>query len=407
MKNFIELVKENKIKSIIISILILVVFIGLTYAYFFTTISTSEKTVTYGKLDITYTNGEKVNFSNSLPMSEKDVDIYATRNKFSVTNSNDADSLSGYLEIYLDSISIPNELKNSNFRWVLYQGDHRLSSGHFGKVTGTSRKLKNNVPLKKGDTKDFSIALWIYDDGSNQNNMLNKTFNAKIKVNILDKVITKDGSGANEPVLASGMIPVIYNDTSNVWVVADTSTKWYDYKNQNWANAVTVSDESLRTATPGTTLSMDVINSMWVWIPRYKYKITQDIGSNTGIPYPPQIDVVFETGTDTTGTALASCSITSTNCYYTHPAFRDGSSVYKTTAYDQGGWDKELEGIWVGKFETSIDSRVTTDNSSTCYLSKSSTDCNTSNLTPIIIPDMEALNFQNVSNQVLTSLKFA
>ena len=50
----------------------------------------------------------------------------------------------------------------------------------------------------------------------------------------------KDTSGANKPILASGMIPVVYDETNNVWVKADLHEKWYDYNEQWWANAVTV-----------------------------------------------------------------------------------------------------------------------------------------------------------------------
>ena len=271
------------------------------------------------------------------------------------------------------------------------------------------------------------------------------------KINIADK------SGANPPKLASGMIPVVYDEKSGNWEVADTKNEWYNYDKQMWANAVTVSecaekgdvnndgiidikdigeiqyritnipenieiydinddgvineDDSLQVAEmivnnitrqctseskdrdsyidapAGTEIPMSAINSMWVWIPRYKYRIPSDIGTGSTsnpITEPPEIDVVFENGLETTGSTLSSCPITSTSCYYTHPAFRNGSLVYKSTAYDQGGWDEELEGIWVGKFETSGTST-----------------------TPTIKPDVISLRSQTVYNQFVTSLKFA
>ena len=80
----------------------------------------------------------------------------------------------------------------------------------------------------------------------------------------------KDPSGANSPVLAEGMIPVVYDETcesevvsdnaSGCWEVADTSTAWYSYSDQIWANAVTTSVASYRTASAGTEISMDDIN---------------------------------------------------------------------------------------------------------------------------------------------------
>ena len=394
MKKFFQLIKKNKVKTILIAVPILVIILAFSYAFFFTNVFGNNKTMTFGTLSINYIDGEIINFSNSLPLQESQVDKYATKKNFSVTNTGNVD---GYLEVSLTSITIPTELKNENFRWTLYKDNNQIGTGNFSEVTDNKIVLKNNMALKTGESADFAIALWIYDDGSNQNSMLNKSFVASITVSLLDKIYFVDNSGANKPVLAEGMIPVVYDELQESWIVASTNS-WYDYDSQIWANAVTTSDASYRTAEVGTEIPMSAINSMWVWIPRYKYKIPSNIGSSSAVETPPEIDVVFESGTETTGTSLSSCPITSTSCYYTHPAFRDGSSVYKTTAYDQGGWDEELEGIWVGKFETGTEG-------DTCSSSPSTTNCQ--NVNPVIKPDVRSLRYQIVSTQFDTSLKFA
>ena len=244
--------------------------------------------------------------------------------------------------------------------------------------------------LKKIDTDSEYLFVIVTKEDGTYKYALSKESNATCSMpELKDNTVVEDKelmfkytdpSGANDPKLADGMIPVTYNGEN--WVVADKTVAWYNYGEQKWANAVTVSDASLRNATSGTLIPMNVINSMWVWIPRYKYKITSNLGSATTTP--TAIDVVFESGIETTGTAISSCSLTATNCYYTHPAFRNGSSAYSSTAYDKGGWDKELEGIWVGKFEMS-------GNSST----------------PTIKPDITNLRISQISTQFLTSLKFA
>ncbi|MEG2283843.1 MAG: hypothetical protein RSB99_04365, partial [Bacilli bacterium] len=69
------------------------------------------------------------------------------------------------------------------------------------------------------------------------------------------------------------MIPVVWNGSN--WVKADTTAKWYDYKTQMWANAVTVTEtnrNSLKNSAAGTVIPMSDINTMWVWIPKYEYK---------------------------------------------------------------------------------------------------------------------------------------
>ena len=75
---------------------------------------------------------------------------------------------------------------------------------------------------------------------------------------------------------------------------------------------------------------------MWVWIPRYEYKIT---GQAIDINFIPT-STTQKTGSITEG-------------YRIHPAFEDGSETGKNNHYMNGEWDSELPGIWVAKFEAS------------------------------------------------------
>ena len=137
----------------------------------------------------------------------------------------------------------------------------------------------------------------------------------------------QDTSGANAPILASNMIPVYYDETSDVWKKADIGnkdieTRWYNYDYRMWANAVTVKDTNRQTylnAKPGTIIPMDDINTMWVWIPRFNAVTPSNYNGGTQAK-PNAIDVTFvkqnETAID---------------------AFTFG--------------DKQLSGFWYGKFE--------------------------------------------------------
>ena len=91
--------------------------------------------------------------------------------------------------------------------------------------------------------------------------------------------------------------------------------------------------------------------------PRYAYKITYKNPSNKS--EGGSIDVKFLVGTtdqyyDGNGqlqTAKRATSATevvdTTSDYYVHPAFTDESKI----SFANGGWDKELTGIWIAKFE--------------------------------------------------------
>ena len=169
-----------------------------------------------------------------------------------------------------------------------------------------------------------------------------------------------DKSGANAPVLSSNMIPVYYDSTSDSWKKADSNNsdegnKWYDYDNKMWANAVTVSNINRDTylkASAGTEISMDDINTMWIWIPRYTYTY---LNTNT----PEEIKIKFEKGTESTGTikctdtATGESSTSETCIDSTNGGLLAGTSTYTHPAFTFG--DEELTGIWVGKFEVSSD----------------------------------------------------
>ena len=162
------------------------------------------------------------------------------------------------------------------------------------------------------------------------------------------KEIIGDGSvveGVSSPKLTGNMIPVIYDNsitTANgnipaYWKKANNEKEWYSYQDtavtgpgtSRWANAITTD------------------GSMWVWIPRYAYKITSGYHSNTaGTIEIKFIDTKnqFLDGTREEITDDPTKSGAGQNIWLVHPAF--------TANADNGGGFGELEGVWVGKFET-------------------------------------------------------
>ena len=147
-------------------------------------------------------------------------------------------------------------------------------------------------------------------------------------------------NGANAPVLLTGMTPIKFTIPTEDQMGKTIETTvddagWYSYgitsETKKWANAKTQD------------------GSMWVWIPRFAYRVDKD---------KQVIDVVFLQGTtdnyfDENGelqTAKrqksANETIDTTTGYTVHPAFTDESSI----KFANGGWNKELTGIWVAKF---------------------------------------------------------
>ena len=140
------------------------------------------------------------------------------------------------------------------------------------------------------------------------------------------------------PKLGEGLIPVTIENDGTV-KYADTSKSWYNYCDKRWANAVIL--ENNASYNVGDTIQENDIQSYFVWIPKYKYKLWNvDTPADTA----HEIEIVFDE-TDTTDIEGVSCktpmvSGESGNCkngeYMTHPAFISMNT----------------NGFWVGKFET-------------------------------------------------------
>ena len=78
----------------------------------------------------------------------------------------------------------------------------------------------------------------------------------------------------NSPKVTKGMIPVKYNGTD--WVVCSKNDpEWYSYDNtKKWAN-IMLSDGKYKEGTvqEGQVVKENELGSMYVWIPRYAYRI--------------------------------------------------------------------------------------------------------------------------------------
>ena len=173
-------------------------------------------------------------------------------------------------------------------------------------------------------------------------------------------------------------IPVTIDDDGTVRY-ADTTTSWYDYCEKRLANAVMLNkysrttldtsgdvsggsvtdgtyvsgdDESLYTEIPaykpGDKIDEKDIQSYFVWIPKFKYKLwnVNSDGKSTGITnLVHSIDVVFDKNNteDVEGVSCATPLVSGEtgNCnngeYMTHPAFISAN----------------VDGFWVAKFEAS------------------------------------------------------
>ena len=382
--------KELFIKLIPLFVTLLCCIVLVSYAYYKIKLEgQKEHFVSSDLISFTYKEGEdKISITNMEPKSDTE-GIKENYFEFNVA-SNLVKDMSINYEISILKTSTTNSFEENDVKAYLTDGnDNALVNPILMSNLGNSKKIANAKVIYNNSfmynnsneiqTHTYRLRVWLksdinmskytvkqeIDDSKTNISLTGCTFKFKVNVSTVEQNL--DTSGANKPVLASNMIPVYYDESNNVWKKADKNNsqkeyRWYSYTSTGeykgmWANAVTVKEANRQTylnATPGTTISMDDITTMWVWIPRFNAVTPSNYNGGTQSK-PNAIDVTFvkqnETAID---------------------AFTFGN--------------KELSGFWYGKFEIggSLASSCTNET------------CNVSNI--VVKPNVSSLRSQKVSS---------
>ena len=220
-----------------------------------------------------------------------------------------------------------------NITNIIYDEQINGSDIYYGEVTDST-------------TNPVTVSFWQRANGTS----FQVTKTATYAVKVVDKnngqtIKTVDVVTCNSPEITTGMVPVIYENGKWKKVQDNEIGKWYDYAEKKWAN-IMLSDGLVVNA--DGTIDEDKMGSMFVWIPRYAYCITsgyQQEGTGT-------IDIKFLKNTTYLTTDEKTTKMSDTagqGNWIVHPVFKDGSE----NDYAEGGWDNELTGFWVAKFEAS------------------------------------------------------
>ena len=210
----------------------------------------------------------------------------------------------------------------------------------------------------------------IYENASKNENDIIQNLIEQIDEGINGGMVS-DGEDKITVKLSEGMVPVTYNERDSRWYVATEeeikNNSWFKYvdtsvagqENQSkWANVMLKDNLEIEGIIDASTSTLEEMygkkviseGSMYVWIPRYAYRITSGYHTNqTG-----EISIKF-LNTDNTYkdenfteplyiAPLLEENINSSSAYIVHPAF---------SWEKEDGTEVELEGIWVGKFEAS------------------------------------------------------
>ena len=208
-----------------------------------------------------------------------------------------------------------------------------------------AQEAKNKTEQAQKDEEDI---LNSYEDKIKQ--MVEETWNGEV----------------NAPNLKNGMKAVYWDDTGKEVLQDDSNfdiNNWYDYANNKWANAKTED------------------GSYWVWIPRFEYQVINDV-TNSNEAGTVNINFI---STDTTEPSNSE--------YYIHPAFRNDIK--------NGGWDEEISGFWVAKYEMSMEDGegkvVTTENGNVAL---------SDNVKMVSKPGVSSWRYINLANSYTNSYNY-
>ena len=165
-----------------------------SYAWYsFTKGSTTFDTVTNNEdINVTYTTGMYIDTKTAVPIKKEEIPEYSEKNKFSI--SLNRDDLVGriLINVSLTNINIDDLLKNENFKYDLLYNEEIIESGNFSQISNKEKfKLANNIILDEIDNNDFELRIYLLDNDSNQNDLMNKTFQGTISINAISRLKNK------------------------------------------------------------------------------------------------------------------------------------------------------------------------------------------------------------------------
>lgn len=174
--------------SIAITVTIGIMF-GVSYGWYaYSSAQTNIKGSTIKEIPtVIFTNSENIVTNSIMPIYDEDRYNYAQKNIFTVTIGENLQEYETGIEIYLKDIKISEELKITDYKYELLQDSKIVSSGNFSGL-GMSNNM-NIMPmtiLKPNtypQTYTYELYIWLSENDTDQNYLMNKIFNAKVNVN--------------------------------------------------------------------------------------------------------------------------------------------------------------------------------------------------------------------------------
>ena len=162
-----------------------------SYAWYSFNNASTQFDVVTGNDDvmINYLRGEYIATNVAVPILENDIDRYSEKNNFSIQVKNNKRDNDLVVTVSLIDIDIDNDLKVKNFKIDLYYQNKMIASTSGDYLNSDTMDLAD-VSIDSDLDNNFELRVYLLDDGSDQSVMMNKSFKARVSLNVISRVKT-------------------------------------------------------------------------------------------------------------------------------------------------------------------------------------------------------------------------
>lgn len=136
---------------------------------------------------VIFAQTDTITSSINTPIYDFDKYNFANINSFNVTFGENLSEYDSAISIELYDINMSPELKTANYKYELLENEVIVASGDFSNIGNVNSiiLMPNKIINidKYPTTYVYDLFIWLSEDGTDQNYLMNKTFGAKVRVN--------------------------------------------------------------------------------------------------------------------------------------------------------------------------------------------------------------------------------
>ena len=230
-KNIKEIMSKRYIQIGILIVLISLVGLASTYAWFtWKSSSNTNVTLSIGNLaDVTFTSGPDINITNLAPVYNYTDGVSTT---FVMKNNSTTNNLN--YEIKLDVTSISNELKSESFKYTLLKDNKVVQTGNLKNAVNGKTLILNTGLLAKGSTSNYKLYFWIDGNIENGSSMMNKSLVGEIDVGEKTTYINNLYNNSTKTPVVNNSITYQYDTTNNLMQDTAGNIRYYGASPNNY-----------------------------------------------------------------------------------------------------------------------------------------------------------------------------